>query len=126
MKRLIPLALALSLAGATAACVPEDPEAGDRQAERRIGAQDGYHHDWGRPTFDRDWGVRGADWDRQWRQGDRLPDGYWNDPRYAVPDFGYHHLFTPNPGERWVRYGDGFVLVRPDGTVDQYVAHSRW
>jgi len=82
---------------------------------------DGRTHDWDRATFDREWGARGADWNHRWQRGDRLPYGYATDDRYIVQDYRDHDLDAPRRGYHWVRYGDGFVMVRRDGYVNRYV-----
>ena len=94
------------------------PQDGDR---RDWNHPDGRRHDWDRATFDREWGGRGAEWDHRWQRGDQLPDGYAMDERYQVPDYRDHNLDAPRRGYRWVRYGDGFVMVRGDGYVGRYV-----
>ena len=97
----------------------QDQRHDDRQAYNR--GDD--HHDWGdRDGFQREWGQRGADYDHEWRRGERLPDGYWADRRYAVDDYRAHHLGPPRRGYHWVRYVNGFVMVRnSDGLVNRFI-----
>jgi Ni/Co efflux regulator RcnB len=112
---------------------PQDQRRGDDYRgrgddHRDRGRGDDHRHDndrgrWGdRDGFDREWGARGARWDRDWRRGDHLPRGYWTDRRYIIDDYRYYRLPPPRYGYHWVRYADRFVLVRDrDGFVDRII-----
>ncbi len=128
MKRVIGLALGLSLLGATVASAQNyhSYQRDNRDDRQQDWNRDGDHHDWDRSTFDREYGSRGADWDHRWRRGDRLPDGYAADQRYVVGDYRHHHLSRPAYGYRWVRYGNGYIQVRSNGYVNRTVYGTRY
>lgn len=123
MKKMAGLALGLLLATGTVAHAQDYHRDGDRHDQRQDYNRGDDHHDWGdRDGFQREWGQRGADYDHEWRRGERLPDGYWTDRRYIVDDFRVHHLSPPRRGYHWVRYGNGFVMVRDtDGFVYRFI-----
>ena len=116
MKRLLALALGtLLITGSAAHAQDYNRDRGhDAAADRGTD-----HHEWGdRDSFNREWGGRGGDWDHAWRRGDHLPDGYWRDRRYIVDDYRSHRLPPPRHGYHWVRYGNGFCMVRDvDGLI---------
>ena len=124
MKRLLALALGTLLITGSAAHAQDynrdrgHDQAADRGNDRGQDRRDD-HHDWGdRDSFNHEWGGRGGDWDHAWRRGDHLPDGYWRDRRYIVDDYRSHRLPPPRHGYHWVRYGNGFCMVRDvDGLI---------
>ena len=143
MKRLLGLALgALLISGSAvhaqdynrdrrpdqSADRPND-RAYDRRDDRRDARRDdhrdgrGDHREWGdREGFNREWGSRGADWNHQWRRGERLPDGYYRDRRYIVDDWRAHRLPPPRYGYHWIRYGDGYCMSRDsDGYIYRFI-----
>ena len=96
----------------------EDQDRSDSQADDRHRAWQA-RHDQDREHFDRDWAPRGAQWDRRWERGDRLPEGFANDRRYYVTDYVQHGLPRPHRGYHWMRYGDGYIQTNRFGLVGQ-------
>lgn len=58
--------------------------------------------------------------------GYRLDRVYYS-PRYYISDYGYYHLRTPRPWERWIRYGDDLLLVNlRTGRVLGVIHDNHW
>jgi Ni/Co efflux regulator RcnB len=58
--------------------------------------------------------------------GHRLDRVYYS-PRYYISDYGYYHLRTPRPWERWIRYGDDLLLVNlRTGRVLDVIHYNYW
>ena len=95
MKKVIIAAVALSLLGASAASAAPYRGADN---PRGNGYQQGHRYDQRAP-------ARRV----HWRQGQRLPPGYWNRGQYV--DYRVHRLRPPPRGYRWVRTNDGDYLM---------------
>lgn len=52
----------------------------------------------------------------QWRQGQRLPQGYYGS-RYVIRDYDRYGLYAPPRGYQWNRVGDDAILVAVAGGV---------
>jgi len=123
MKTIAGFALGLLLMTGTVAHAQDYNRGDDHRDHRQDYQRADDHHDWGdRESFQREWGQRGADYDHQWRRGERLPDGYWSDRRYIVGDYGRHNLPAPRRGYHWVRYGSGYAMARDrDGLIYKFI-----
>jgi Ni/Co efflux regulator RcnB len=112
MKRIALAGLsALTLAGSFASTA-------SAQDYGRYNHQNDGRGDWNRGDNDRRDNDRRGNWDnrggrdqfnRQWRRGDRLPNGYQN--RFRGVDYRYSHLRAPPRGYRYVRDDRGQVLL---------------
>lgn len=60
---------------------------------------------------------------KRWSEGERLPDQYYSQSRYAVADPSRYNLAPAPYGSRWVQVGDNYYLTRTDtGIVNQIVS----
>ena len=58
--------------------------------------------------------------------GFRLSPAFYSS-RYYINDYGYYHLRTPRPWERWIRYGDDLLLVNlRTGLVIDVIHYRYW
>jgi Ni/Co efflux regulator RcnB len=120
MKRILMTGLsALTLMGGFAgAASAQDYGRYNDQNDGRDGRGDWNRGDWNRGDNDRRDNDRRGHWDnrggrdqfnRQWRRGDRLPNGY--ERHFRGVDYRYSHLRAPPRGYRYVRDDRGQILL---------------
>lgn len=111
MKRVLTVAIALSLLAGTAVSAKDGRGNGnkrghsyERSYDRGYDRDEGYDRR-GRGAYRDDRG-RGQWEQRQWSRGQRLPGAY----RGGGVDYRRHQLRRPPRGYQWVRVGDDYVL----------------
>jgi Ni/Co efflux regulator RcnB len=62
-----------------------------------------------------------------WLIGEWLPQAFYDDDRYLVPQYWAYELYSPPYGYRWVRVGsDALLIDRYSGQVLDIVYSVFW